>query len=319
MKTARGLLLGLAGVLAGVGWAASAAHAQDTPARGGDDKAKISSGALGAGDGRQLRHGTHIQVTPKGGKTVSGTLVRAEGDSLYIRTRPGAAPVKVKVSDRSDVVPAGNEKEVQPEIHEVEIIEGDRKRTSYVAPNLSPGEMARLHEIEAAEDAVARAQGMASLRQDFLRDQRDISARQADAQLQFYNYSALSSLGFYPATVITYPAYQYRQPVSSPYFLGPLGAAPFFPLGGISAVAWGGGLRSVPGFDTIPAVSPAAAAGPPDPVKTALLEAAVRDTGPEALAEARAHLAQARSRAVFEDGHIVAVKMDGQGRVLQRK
>jgi hypothetical protein len=319
MKTARGLLLGMAGVLAGVGWAASAAHAQDTPAKGGDDKSKISSGVLGAGDARQLRHGMHIQVTPKGGKTISGTLVRAEGDNLYIRTRPGAAPVKVKVSDRSDVIPAGNEKEVQPEIHEVEIIEGDSKRTTYVGPNLSPGERARLQEIESAEAAVARAQGMASLRQEFLRDERDIEARRAEAQRLFYNYSALTSLGFYPATVITFPEYQYRQPVSSPYFLGPLGAAPYYPLGGISAVAWGGGYRTVPGFDTLPAVSPAAAAGPPDVVKTAMVEAAAKDAGPEALAEARAHLAQLRSHAVYEDGHIVAVKMDGQGEAADYK
>jgi hypothetical protein len=298
----------MAGVLAGLAWAA-AANAQPAPAKGGGEGSKITPGVLGEGSGQGLRHGMQIQVTPKGGKTVSGTLVRADKDYLYIRTRPGAVPMRVRVADRSEIRPAANQGEAQPEIQEVEIIEGDRKRITYVAPNLSPGEMARLRDIETAEEGVARAESLAAFRQEFIHNARDVVAKRAEAERQFYNYSALSSLGFFPATNITYPNFLARLSVSSPFWLGPIGGAPYYPVGPLSAIG-AAAYTAVPGLETTPAVSPAAAQGTPDVLAAALAPAVAKESGPQALTAARHQLALARSHAVMEDGHIVAVSLD---------
>jgi hypothetical protein len=284
---------------------------------GSGASAQISSGALGDSDGGGLKHGRKVSFALKDGKKVNGTVVRSDKDAVYIRTAPGQVPRRLARADLPDqkISPAGPGEMGKPEIHRVEVLEGSRRTVTYIAPALSPGERDRLAELEAAENEVARHEDLAGLQQQVVNGERDLESNRQQAFSNFYKYSALSSLGFFPSTVITYPEFPLWGWVGAPYFYGPW-SSPSLANGG-----YGGFgppvFATVPGLTTTPAVSPAQAGSEGSPLKAAVLQQVLKQASPEAVARAKANLARARSNAVFEGGRMVAVRLDEGGEYKQ--
>jgi hypothetical protein len=320
MKKARTLPFGLAGLLGMAFLAVPGARAQEKPAvlphpSGGEEEvAKPWKG--------DLRPGHRYALKLKDDRTVKGMLVRGEGGNWFVRTAPGRRPRAIAKNDidRADVLvpPITQVKNVEDlppayEIHRVEIEAGPERTVRYVGPDLSPEERARLRELEAAENEVARVQGVADLRVQVLNAARDLEASRAQAMKQFFNYSMHTSLGFFPATVITFPQPNYAGwsygglgyygGIGYPYYMG---ALPAYGTG----VATVGGFRWRAGWETLPAVSPAAAGSEPGALLAALAPSLLKDASPKSLAEAENALARARRLAVFEDGRIIAVRLD---------
>jgi hypothetical protein len=273
--------------------------------------AQISPGVLGDSDGGVLKHGRKVAFAMKDGKKIEGTLVRWDKDAVYVRTAPGRTPLRVSRADIPDlkggIRPAGPGEKDQGEIHRVEVIEGSRVTVQYVAPGLSPGERGQLAELEAAENETARLEDLANLGKQLVAGERAVEENRQRAMSNFYQYSALSSYGFFPATIITYPEFPLSGwGVGAPYYYWPW-SSPSLADGG-----YGGFLPpvapTVPGLVTTPAVSPAQAGE-----ASALLPELIKQATPEALARAKTNLARARSRAVMDGDRIVAVSMEEDG------
>jgi hypothetical protein len=332
MMTVRALRTAAAGLLGLAVLAVPAARAQ--PAGGGEgDKGKIVPGVPG---GEEFKPGKTLTLTRRNGPAVSGRVVWDDGKTVYLRTRPGSPPVAVPHGDIEKREPtpaaAGQTRwanldpawaKQSEEIHEVEVIEGSRRTVRYVtAPWLSPTEKQRLAELEAAENQAAMAEGAADLRAQILNEQRDLETRRAQALAQFYNYSTLTSLGFFPATVITYPQPSYAAwgygglgydgGVGFPYYLGGL-------AGYRSGILAAGLNRWRAGWETLPAVSPADAGPEAGTLMKALTPELVKEMGPEARAAAQKTLAEARRHVVYQDGRIVAVRLGEPGAAVPAK
>ena len=115
--------------------------------------------AVNAGD---FQHGRLVRVAMNGSSkdTVEGILVRVDrkNDRVYVRTRPGAAPDAFSVKNIKKIE-KGVIREVNfhgeaiyPEISQMVVYNGGKKTVTYNAPTLSASEIARLSEIETAEN-----------------------------------------------------------------------------------------------------------------------------------------------------------------------
>jgi hypothetical protein len=121
-------------------------------------------------------------------------------------------------------------------------------------------------------------------------------------------------MGFFPATVVTYPQYGVSLAGSpyyagAPYYYGPLTSAAYAGAGIPAGYGWGD-IRFGAGFVTAPATPPALGSTPESTVLATATAETARASGPEALAAARARLAAARRAAVYDEGRLVAVSLD---------
>jgi hypothetical protein len=121
------------------------------------------------------RHGQPVEITTDDGKKVTGTVVRADATRVFVRTQTGAAPqvvakkdiknyqklVEYKLSKDGLALLATESDVIQPEIQGVVIVNGGRRTLTYSAPNLSPGELSLLQNIQSAEDDLYRLERMA--------------------------------------------------------------------------------------------------------------------------------------------------------------
>ncbi len=143
--------------------------------------------ASGAGD---FQHGRLVRLTMNGDSTVKGILVRTDRKNgrVFVRTEAGAAPVIVSVKDVKKME-KGVIREVsfdddvyQPEIQQLVIFNSGKKSVRYIAPTLSSGEMARLTEMEAAENELARLEYLASVEERVL--ENDVAMQAAQRRTQ---------------------------------------------------------------------------------------------------------------------------------------
>jgi hypothetical protein len=263
--------------------APSALHAQIKNAIFDENKDQLKNVTYKeATTGSDFRHGKLMKVTMNDNSTVTGTLVRVDrtNDRLYVRTAPGAMPKAIALNDIKRVDKAVI-KQVNfegdasyPEIQQTVIYNGLRKSVSYVAPSLSPSETARLNELAAAENEVARLE-YATRQEDVLRD--------ADFDLQLEQRRTQEILNHL----------LWRQFEVGGYFTVPR----FDPLYG--------------GYNPTSAAFPwpvAPAIGPYAPIATT--QAVVVNRTPisyETVAKARQNLVALQSRAIVENGQVIAV------------
>jgi hypothetical protein len=154
------------------------------------------------------------------------------------------------------LVPAAPAQDKQ-KLHRVEIIEGDQTRVRFVP--LGPP--------SAADQAKLRQQENADQEAALRREEVEVERSRNWALRNFYNYSALSSIGFFPATVIT--STENGASMSSLYGYGfgsdygyNYGFGPWGGRWGNSGFWWDGYYRHpyfVQGLTTIPPTSPALA------------------------------------------------------------
>ncbi len=174
-----------------------------------------------------LKHGMKVVVKLKDKSRVLGTVVWADqaNDYMLIRTKPGAAPTKIRGKDVDDVErirltsASGNFVPDQPEIHQVALFNGSLKTVRYFAPTLSPGERTELAELETAENQAERLQYMMGQTLDTLRGEVQMSReRQMAAAAQSQIITTQMSWG---ASFIPY----YSMPLSGyyPLYYGPAG------------------------------------------------------------------------------------------------
>ncbi|MCI0641747.1 MAG: hypothetical protein L0Y72_05555 [Gemmataceae bacterium] len=230
-----------------------------------------------------FRHGNVLLLTfSDEGKsqTRAGTLVRVDhdADTVWLRTQPGQPPVaiprksisKVEVGMKagSGIRLAGGAAEAkqefhnQPEIRQVVIYNGAYKTTKYFSDTLSPGEQARLAELEAAEEEAVRLQQQLDSQSDLARSVliSELAARSGIQESQrIFNDLMRQQMGYVRGNSPTH----------------------------LLALLQAGQRADPPGLLTVD-VAPSQAA----------------------LQKARDQLRSAQSRAVYEDGRIVAVVLD---------
>jgi len=288
------------------------------------DESQIPTKGVGyepAKERSDFKHGAQMRVTLKDGRTVQGTFVRADrqANRLYIRTEPGALPTAVNVNDlkaegqrglvevavtlpegKPPVKEAGMAREpiVQEEIFTTTIDQGPMRTHSFSSSVLSPQEKSVLQELESAEQEVARLETLALMaRQDMLREDTILSERLRTQRL--LNTMLAQQIptvyspmwGLYAAQLNPLPYYGsfYRTPLLYPGY-----APPFVGTTGLSDY-------------TALAAAQAAASTPVAPTRPPEVTA-------ESLAKARERLAAARSRAIYEDGQIVAVMYETEAK-----
>jgi hypothetical protein len=118
-------------------------------------------------------HGTLVRITRNDDakKPIEGVVVRTDSKKalLYVRTAPGAPPRAFAVSDirrieKGVIRRVGSTGDAAtPEIHRLVILNGTKKTVSYSAPTLSSGELEQLRDLEAAENDLARVEDMSRL------------------------------------------------------------------------------------------------------------------------------------------------------------
>lgn len=172
MKLFRASVLGLLGIALALGLTLS--KAQALPPVGKVVKVKETPAATG----EKLSHGMRLVLTMNDKTSVSGTVVWAddEADYLLLRVKPGTPPRKILGKNIADVVrirltsDSGNVLPDDPEIHTVTMENGART-VKYFAPTLSPGEKARLADLEMAENETAQTEYMMSLALQTMREE----------------------------------------------------------------------------------------------------------------------------------------------------
>lgn len=245
-----------------------------------------------------LRHGQVIEVNSKGSK-VRGTLVRVDGDRLWIRTQPGAAPQSVARQDaeirkevryavsKDDIKVVGTESDViEPEIQAFEIINGSKRTVTYVGPTLSSGERSMLLNLQNAENEMAQLQHQVDRQQIVIENAIAMQTEQRNAmELQNRYMEFLNQ-------------YLRRQDMRTDYWTASWGWGPGvygylnWPQSNMG-VPWVGETHGAP----LPVIQQnATAVLPPIPA-----------VPPDALTKASANLATARNAAIFERNRLVAV------------
>jgi hypothetical protein len=245
-----------------------------------------------------LRHGQVLEVNSKGTKT-TGTLVRVDGDRLYLRTQPGAAPTVIARKDaeikkevkygvsKDGVKLVGTESDViEPEIQAVEIINGTKRIVRYTGPVLSSGERSMLQNLESAENEMAQLQ--------YLQDRQQIVLENSIA-MQTDQRRAMELQNRYMEWLNMYLR---REDPKTDYWTSSWGYNPY----GLGYYNWPQGNMSIPwsgqfygGAPTIVQSSTANVAAPNIVIPA------------EALSKARQNLAAAQNAAVFERSRLVAV------------
>jgi hypothetical protein len=271
-----------------------------------------------------FKHGTLLRVTTKDNRVVRGTLVRVDkpGQKLYIRTEPGTPPVAVAFNDiktegdqakveRGMVEVARKpapgspikqvefvrERVVQPEISAITLEEGPARSSFYTSNVLSPGERTALAELSQAEREVARLEVLAMVRAAEMGTENAMVTEKLRTQ-------QLLNLGLAQQIYFSFPySYGYTYPYASGYGFGTsaatIAASPFYGRYG----GWGGAWNSPTPDYSIGAATAAAGTQPTTPQKSGTEALALT----EALAKARERLNVAQTRAVIEDGQVIAV------------
>jgi len=232
-----------------------------------------------------------------------GRVAWDDGKSIFVRLQPGDRPIEIRheliVKSAPDQArgqwttqdPAWLN--IHGDFHDVKIKNGQRETVVYVpAPWVTDQE----RQLATAEEDVAAAKQALKRKERLANLEAEVETRRLQARSAFYNYSLHTSLGFFPATVITYPVFNYGNWGCGYYGYGGWGGYPYY-------------LNYVPPtLITLPAVSPAEAGpdarpSPEAPVKA--VEAARR-----ALTAARERLQKARASAVFQEGRLVGIRLE---------
>jgi len=243
-----------------------------------------------------LRHGQVLEITPKGGNKITGTLVRVDGDRLFVCTQSGALPqavarkdaeikkeVQYKVS-KDNVKLVGSESDViEPEIQAVEIVNGNKRTVRYQSSTLSSGERSMLQNLQSAENEMAELQ--------YLQDRQQIVMENTIA-MQTEQRRSLELQNRYMDWMNMYLR---RQDPITDYWTSSWGRNPWgqgyynWPQGNI-ATPYTGQFQGI-----MPVIQQGAMVTPNIVIQ------------PEALSKARQNLATAQNAAVFERNRLVAV------------
>jgi len=239
------------------------------------------------------QHGKLVRLTMAGdGAQVSGILVRTDAAKglVYVRTQPGQAPRAIAANDIKRIE-KGVIKEASytgdvtvPEIQEMVIYNGGRRTTAYRAPTLSPGELSQLAELEATANEIARLD-------ETVRINTRIEMQAVENSLAMQNEQRRT-------LELTNELLWERLTSFGPYWGYGMGYG-----------WWQGGWQG--GFDaTLLAALPIINANIGSPIvrtETTVAPKAAIATNAESLAAARRALAQTQSRAIYENGQLVAV------------
>lgn len=90
------------------------------------------------------------------------------------------------------------EKPAEPRTHKLEIFNGPVRTVHYYADGLSTGERASLSDLQRLENEMAFTNNLANLRNQYVRDERDMQRRRFTVQNLLYGNSTSYSSGFYP-------------------------------------------------------------------------------------------------------------------------
>jgi hypothetical protein len=121
----------------------------------------------------------------------------------------------------------------QEKVHRLEIYNGPMRTVHYYVEGLSMGERASLSDLQRLENEVAFTDQLAALRQQYIRDERELQRRRAVVQNLLYGTSTTYATGFYPGAVWVggYP-YGYGLPLSYAY-PNVVTTAALYPIGSV--------------------------------------------------------------------------------------
>lgn len=250
---------------------------------------------------RDLQHGRLVRISMNGSEQpIEATVVRSDAKNVYVRTEPGAPPRALARKDIKSVEKgmqgvvtkdgirlAATATEVRnDEIQPIEIVNGTRRSVTYLAPTLSPGERSALISLQTAENEVARLEALA-VRDTAVLD-NTLAIQSAQRRIQELLWLQLA-----------------RQPSFIPYDYDITVYGPVWGWGmGNRTFGWGGYPAALPSVTVPPAVVT------PPVITPTTVDTPKALVAPEALTKARQDLAMAQGRAIFEQGHLVAIVVD---------
>jgi hypothetical protein len=263
---------------------------------------RVGTGFQPASMTEDLQHGRLLEITLKGQGKIKGTLVRATGDQVFLRTEPGALPRAIAKKDvekiakgtkyalsKDDIKLVGTESDVvEPEIQVIEISNGRKRTVRYSGPSLSSGERSMLFNLQTAENELADLELTASRQEQILENALAIQAEQKKSQELLNRYQELLNVYLTQRSLAAVPGY-----------------GPFFGTSN-SATDY---ASSTYGYYGI--YGPPSAANnnspPPSIIQQGPIFTPTIVAPPDSLARARQNLALAQSQAVFENNRLVAM------------
>src|SRR5262249_30311043 len=158
------------------------------------------------------------------------------------------------------------------------------------------------------ENEYGRVNNLASLSQEYLRDEANLEKYRYEAERNYYRFSALGAMGFYPANgMIPFPNYGFVNFAGAPYYAtGALYSGNGYLTGG-----WRGGYLGLtptaPGcfYGSSYPPPPGNAMGDEGVIKTTVAAAMIKQFTPEAVAQARQRLDDVRRNVIYEDDRVV--------------
>jgi len=278
------------------------------------------------------RHGRFLVLSLKGNNNVSGRVVWTDeaAGKVYIRPRDGDVPVAVPFADitkaeriqlasvkegKGGIAPAsiregqvgpailGPQPPDTPEIHVVRVVNGDVVTEHFYSNVVSHGEQAVLHRIEAAERDLAQARDLIADLNDMMQNKQQLQealVAQADAQttaLRILNNTARNYywVSWYYQDPPLGIAEAYYWPTNFRNNYHHYNAPPhYYPNNNNNALAY-------------PIIQRQQNEGESFSPGRIVEDIQVARAG---LEKAQQNLAMARSRAIYEEGRIVAVRLD---------
>jgi len=254
------------------------------------------------------RHGRILKIETIGGEKLEGTVVRVDRktNQMFLRTSPGAAPTAVVLKDiktanvavKQETRMVPDEKNPTrlvsttvktsvetPEIQQIVIYNGNKKSVSYIGASLSPGERSRLSELETTENEMSRLDVLSKVQDQVLVNDLAIQEGQRRHQ-ELMNDLLWKQVppGGYATSLMQTPYTEFTSLIPfMPYTYGYTGP--------IRTKFIESNYPSTP----VPFVRVGATVFPNLPV------------APDALTKARQSYVTAQSRAIFENGQLVAV------------
>jgi len=258
--------------------------------------------------GKKLKHGDVVMMN-RDGKDVKATVVYqdAKTGNLWVREKPGKAPVSVARDDirpvagsaeKGGIVPGVYVGEADPnyEIYVMEVWNGPIKSVRYISKSLSPGEQQQLAELQrAANEAADSEMRVQDLKAKITKETEDPTPKIESETITTQSSLNNMPVWYYPVNYYYYyPVnyyFSYYPPLATPYGYG-------YGYGYPGAYSPNGGGNSV---TTTVKITP-----PPPPslddMRTALAAAETQ------MAKARQQYTAARSHAITDErGRIIAV------------
>jgi len=277
-----------------------------------------------------LKHGDPVMLTRKNGEKVEGTFVWRDpkANRLYIRTKPGMAPVAVAADDVGNLTFAANVQDKggvktaqntgegsrpRAEVHTLEIYNGSTKSVHHFGDSLSRAEREQLASIDEAAAVVADRQMMVqSLNrsiQSMGTDSSSTSVTQTAVAPPTLPYWAYPFYDYYPQG--GYPSLYYN-PVYGPFAFGPNpGWGYGLGYGGYAGLGYGYGAGYAPAAYGLGGAASTVVVQTPatnGPSRTDLMKSL--NEAQTSLAQAQKHYAAVQNRAVYgPGGQIIAVRM----------